>query len=370
MRARLPLVLVFLFFTTSLFAKEVWLAVSGTANGVFFSDARIFNPTDHQITVLATYLPRGNGDNSAEQPVSFTIGTRKVKIADDIVATVLHRGDVGAIRFTSADDFVVTQRVYLAGDCDPSPAVTLPCTLGQFVQGQDVANALKKGVILQIKSNAKFRANIGAANTSTAIAHVTWRLYDKNDAIIATKTEDLQPYGVLGPSEVAGYIGAPSGADLSDAWVGFVSDQPILAYGSVVDNISGDQTAIPASLDSGTVPPDPVPTEKTVNITARDFAYSVSSSAALKKGDQVKFRVSKTAGSGDHGFELFDPQGNPLIILTSLGTTPVERTVTVTQKGTYIFFCTNSSCGIGHTDMTGEVNVEETTSPVDGPPKY
>lgn len=367
MRVRVALVLTFVLFTTSLFAKEIWLAASGTANGVFFSDARVFNPNDKQITIQAYYLPRGNGDNASEQPTSFTVEKRQMRVFDDIVATLLHRGDVGAIRFVSADDFVVTQRVYLASDCDPSPAVNTPCTLGQFVQGQDVTNALKKGVILQLKGNpnVKFRTNIGGANTTSSVANVTWKLYDKNNAVVATKTETLQPYGVLGPSEFAGYLGAGSGADLTDAWVGFVSDQPIVAYGSVVDNVSGDQTYIAAALDSGTAVDAP-PQAKTVTIVAQDFLFNVTSSGALKQNDEVTFRISRL--NGTHGFQLFDGNGTKLIDIPALSTAAEERVITLPSSGTYTFFCTNTLCGDGHFDMVGELVVGQPTAP--GPERY
>ena len=368
MRARLALGVLLLVFGTSVFAKEVWIAASGTANGVFFSDARVFNPNATQITIQAFYLPRNNINNSGEQPTSFTVEPRQMRVFDDIVATLLHRADVGAIRFVSASDFVVTQRVYLSSTTACAPGGANPCTLGQFVNGVDVSNALKKGVILQLKGNpnTKFRTNIGAANTTTTAAAVTWRLYDKNNAIIATKNETIQPYGSLGPSEFSGYLGAPAGSDLSDAWVSFDSDQPLIAYGSVVDNSSGDQTYIAASNDSGTTPV--TPQVKTVVIQAQDFLFTVSTPGNLKAGDQVKFVVSLTEGT--HGFSLADPNGNMLINLGSLSTVPIERTVTLPTSGTYVFFCTNTSCGEGHTSMTGELTVGTSTGSPDGPGRY
>jgi len=370
MRARLPLLLTFLLFTTSVFAKEVWLAVSGTANGVFFSDARIFNPNDKEITVQAYYLPRGNGNNSGEQPVSFTVPKREMKISDDIVATVLHRGDVGGIRFVCPDDFVVTQRIYAltTGNCGTSSIN--PCTLGQFVQGLDVSTALTKGVLLQLKSNDKFRTNIGAANPNNAAAKVTWRLYDKNNALVATSSApvEMPPYAVIGPTGITSstfYNVAPT-VDLSDAWVSFTSDLPIFAYGSVVDNGSTDQTYVPASADSGT-PANPAPQEETiVTVTARDFVFTVNTTATLHQHDTVKFKIVATQGT--HGFEFVDPNGNPLIVISQIGTTVNERTVVLPVQGTYVFFCTNTSCGEGHTSMVGEI-VVGSPSP-GGPDKY
>ena len=366
MRARLVLVLGLVFFATSLFAKEVWIAASGTANGIFFSDARVFNPNDKDITIQAYYLPRGNINNASEQPTSFTVTKRQMRVFDDIVATLLHRTDVGAIRFVSPDDFVVTQRVYLSSTTACAPGGANPCTLGQFVNGVDVTTALKKGVILQLKSNPKFRANIGATNTTGSAANITWRLYDKNNAVVATKSETLQPYGVLGPSEFAGYLGSPAGADLNDAWVGFTSDQPIIAYGSVVDNSSGDQTYIPASLDTGATDTTPSPT--TVTIIASNWVFNVTNATGIRANEPVVFRISATEGT--HGFSLVDSNGSPVTpMITNLTSTVIERTITFPAAGTYTFFCTNTACGTGHIEMTGEIIVGESSSP-GGPPRY
>ncbi len=367
MRLRMALVLTFVFFTTSVFAKEVWLAVSGSANNVFFSDARVFNPNDKEITIQAYYLPRGNNNNSGEQPTSFTVAKRTMRVIDDIVPSLLHRGDVGAIRFVCPDDFQVTERFYAVTNIC-APGASLPCTTGQFVEGKNVTDALKQGAILQLKSNAKFRTNIGAANTANAVAHVTWRLYDKAGAVVSKVDEELQPYGVLGPANITSYFNNNT-ADLSDAWVGFVSDQSILAYGSVVDNGSTDQTYVPAVPDTGTIPADPTPTVKTVTIVARDFAFTTTLSGGIKQGDQVKFLVSQVANAAPHGFQLFDPNGTPIIAFGFLDVQPSEQTITISSKGTYIFVCSNSTCGTGHTSMTGELVVEEATS-TDPPPRY
>ena len=61
-------------------------------------------------------------------------------------------------------------------------------------------------------------------------------------------------------------FGLPSGntADLSDTWVTFSSDQPLLAYGSVIDNLNSAGTYVAAASDSGgtaySAPAPPAPT--------------------------------------------------------------------------------------------------------------
>lgn len=354
MGVRLTVVLLSLALTSSLFAKEVFLAVSGTANNVFFSDARIFNPADKEITIQAYYLPRGNGSNADAQPVSFTVGSRQVRFADDIVKNILQRGDVGGIRFVSPDDFVVTQRVYALTTANCGANSINPCTLGQFVQGLDVSAAIAKGVILQLKSNDKFRTNVGALNPNAVPATVTWRLYDKNNALVSTGTPIVMPpYATIGPTGLTSSFFFNAGtADLSDAWVSFTSDQPIFAYGSVVDNASSDQTYVPASADSGT-PAPPQPQVKTVTITATSGEF-ILSGPPLSRGDQVSF-VATGAG---HGIRLFDPDGNIILTLDPLSNTPTERTITLEKSGNFPYVCTRPTCSPEHSAMFGELAVK------------
>lgn len=354
---RLRLALLLMCFAPAALALEVFLPASGTANGVFFSDARIFNPNDREITIQAYYLPRGNRNNAGEQPVAFTVPSRQTKIYDDVVATLLQRTDVGGIRFVSPDEFVVTQRVYALTTTNCGAGSINPCTLGQFVPGRELASAMTKGVILQLESTAKFRTNLGAVNPNPVPARVTWRLYDRNNALVAISPSPVQmpPYAVIGPTSIvdALFYSVPPTADLSDAWVSFVSDQPIFAYGSVVDNGSTDQTYVASIRDAGT----PGSELKTVTVQAKTWEFTQTIAAPLKKGDRVRFLVSSTEDT--HGFALVDPEDNVLIDISGMeaGAPPVERTLELTREGKYYYVCTVFACGgsyMGHSQMYGE----------------
>lgn len=357
MLRRAAVVLFLLIFTTGAFAKEVFLPVSGTANNVFFSDARIFNPNDKEITVQAYYLPRGNNSNAGEQPISFTVPKRQMKISDDIVKNLLLRADVGGIRFVSPDDFVVTQRVYALSTVNCAGPLN-PCTLGQFVQGLDLSAAVKKGVILQLKAGEKFRTNVGALNPNPVPATVTWRLYDKDNKLVSAGAPVVMPpYATIGPTSITTtFFFNPGTADITDAWVSFDSDQPIFAYGSVVDNGSSDQTYIAASGDSGVTPPvEPEPQVKTVEVNAINWQFILNGTAGLKAGEQVKFVIR--AESGIHGFRLFSPSTNILIDLAVVDGVSTERTITLPEGGSYQYVCTRALCGAGHEDMNGAFSV-------------
>lgn len=352
MRARFLIVVFTLVAATSVFAKDVYLSVGGSV-GNFRTDARIWNPAfDKDITVVARYLPAGNTDNSGVATKSITVPKRSMAIYDDVVQSLFGGGPaLGAVRLTSDDDFVATQRIY----ADLRTA-RQGGTLGQFVPGLEAGSALKKGVLIQLKSGltsiGSFRTNWGGVNPNSTVANISFKLYDKSNTLAGTTDLTMQPYGVMSPWRITDFFGNPD-RDLTDGWISFESDVPVFLYASVVDNGSEDPTFVAAAPDTGVEPP---PTEqKTITISARDWAFEISQSATIRAGDRVKLLLSRTEGT--HAIALFDPNGVQLLNV-SLGTTPTEREVTFPVAGNYVYICTNSGCGIGHSDMTGEIAVQ------------
>jgi plastocyanin len=356
MGVRLAVVLISLALTSSVFAKEVFLSVTGKANG-FFSDVRIFNPSyTKDITVNAQYLPSGNSNNTSAAVVPLVIAKRSMKIYDDAVQSMFGRTDavaLGAIRLVSDDDFSASQRVY----ADRRESYQRG-TLGQFVQGQEVSQGLTKGVILQLKSGqaalGNFRTNWGGANPNITVANVSFKLYDKDNQLLGTNNLTFQPYGVFSPTNIVNFFGVSSAnADrLADAWISFESDAPVFLYGSVVDNGADDQTFVAAVQDTGVAPSGPQ--VKTINVAANTGDFGVSG-PPLTRGDQVRFIVTGTGGI--HGFRLFDPDGNILFTLDPLSETPSERTITLEKSGDYPYICTRTTCSTEHSSMFGELEV-------------
>ncbi len=376
MRLRLLFITSLLFISTIASAKEVWLSIGGTtAGGTFRTDARIFNPsTTKDIQIQAWYLPVGNVDNSAVQPITFTVLKRQQLVYNDVVTSLFHSGGLGAIRLKSDDDFVATQKIY---------AVTAGGTLGQFVAGVEASNAKAKGVLIQLQNNGSngqtgtFRTNAGAANPNATAATVTWRLYDKNNALVGHEhVIVMPPFGVIAPGGLTSYAeNVPPTADLSDSWLSYSSDKPIVAYGSVIDNGTTNPTYIPAAEDTG-VSTSQTPAGKVFVVTEVGGPTSKPSSITiapaimqglLKPGDTITFQIS--ALDSNHSFRVVDPDGSILIDLAlTPGAAAIERTIAVNVEGTYSFFCTNTTCSNGHNNMQGTFNVGN-GSP-SGPPGY
>jgi plastocyanin len=364
MRLRFLAATALLLITTVASAKEVWLSIGGTtAGGTFRTDARIFNPsTTKDIQIQAYYLPVGNVDNSAVQPLApITVLKRQQVVYNDVVSSLFHAGGLGAIRLKSDDDFVATQRIY---------AVSTAGTLGQFVAGVDASGAKAKGVIIQLQAGGTFRTNVGAANPNSSVANVTFHLYDKNNAVVGTaKTIVMQPYGVIAPGGLAGYAdGVPGTADLTDAWLSYTSDQPIVAYGSVIDGGTSDPTYIPAAEDTGVavVPP----TGNVFNVTTRSSSITISpaiTQGLLQPGAKVTFRFS--GHDTTHGFRLVDSDGAIVVdVQVPPDAAVFERTVTLAPEGTYQYYCTITTCSTGHLSMQGTFPVG--TPGYDPGPKY
>jgi hypothetical protein len=264
-RSILLLVLCAVLFATPGFAIERWILIAGTT-GPFHTDARILNPSfDKDIQIAATFYPLGGG---ATTTASLAIPKRQMRISNDVTSELFSTTSLGAILFTSSDEFEVTSRIY---------AVTPAGTLGQFGPGVPVSAAKAKGALLQLRSTGSpFRTNVGLVNPNNAVANVTWTVYAKNNSIAGTKTVAYGPNEVLGPTNMASYFSTGS-ADISDAWVSYSSDQPVFAYASVVDNGTTDQTFVPAVDDKGIAPAPPPPqaTVKKFNVELQDFQITV-----------------------------------------------------------------------------------------------
>lgn len=353
MKRKLALLFVCLTVAVPVLADEVWIPIVGTV-GVFRTDARVFNASyDTPLTVNAYFYPRNTTTNAGVAPVVITIPPRTMRIFDDVVGSMFSdtRGLLGAIRLQSTGDIEATARIYAT----QTFAGLGTGTLGQFESGVDLSQARAKGALLQLKSASQlFRTNIGGVNPNASATTITFTLYDRNNLVVGTDREVvLSPFASFGPNELRGHFQttAAANADLSDSWVSFEATQPVIVYGSVVDEVTTDQTFVAAVGDSGTAPPEPI--VQVFRITASQWQYSPDRELRVRVGDRVQFEI--TSADVRHGFTM-PPFVSNLVL--SPGVMVKTPEFTVTAPGTINFACTETTCGEGHFEMNNRLTVD------------
>lgn len=241
MRFRLALLLVFAF-PVAATASGYVLPIAGSVNN-FRTDVRIFNPTASDSHLTLVFLPAGNQNNGAAfaSPVLVTVPANQNVSYNDAVSSLFGASGIGAVYIGSDTTLLVTTRIY---------AQTASGTLGQGYRATYVGDIYTSGVLLQLRADGAFRTNIGAMNTANTVVHVTWKLYGKNNAEVAEATTTVEPYAVIPPTSLTSLFSVGN-ADLSDVYVTFTSDDPLVVYASVIDNVTTDPTYFSAMSPSG-----------------------------------------------------------------------------------------------------------------------
>jgi len=105
--------------------------------------------------------------------------------------------------------------------------------------------------------------------------------------------------------------------------------------------------------------PAPQPTAvRTFNVVARRFTFTITPSPfVVNAGDTVTLNIS--AADVEHGFFL----QNYVDSLNIRPNSPRTVTFTANTAGTFVFFCTQSSCGTGHGLMVGNFIVNAAPLP-------
>jgi hypothetical protein len=238
-------------------ANEYDVPVAGhVTNGLgqtFVTDLRVFNPSyDTAAAAELEYFAAGTTPNTnATTAIAVNIPARGTAALDDVTgATGLNiSGSIGAIRVTSAEKLAVTSRIYA------DLRSTGKGTFGQFAAGQPRANALRRGVLPQLSNHtvdltSGFRTNIGFFNPNNAPVTVRLELRDTAGTLTASTLLTLQAWSQQ-QNPLATYFTGVDLGNFANLTLSFDASAPIVAYASVVDNVSADQIFVYAQEDSG-----------------------------------------------------------------------------------------------------------------------
>jgi len=240
-------------------ANEYDIPVAGrVTNGLgqtFVTDLRVFNPSyDTAVTAQVEYFASGNVPNTnATQSIPISIPARGTAVLDDVAGAsglnIGSAGGIGAIRVTSAEKLAVTSRIY--ADLRASGKGTF----GQFAAGQPRANALRRGVLPQLSNHTTefttgFRTNIGFFNPNIEPVTVRLEVRDPAGTLSASTTITLQALSQQ-QNPLASYFSGVDLPNVANVTLSFDASAPVVAYGSVVDNVSADQIFVYAQNDTG-----------------------------------------------------------------------------------------------------------------------
>jgi len=200
--------------------------------------------------------------NTSPPKKSYTLAAGRSQRYADILGTVFGFSGAGALRITlSSGTVIVTSRTY---------NTTSSGTYGQFIAGAlegTTVGTSQHGRVVQLSQSTSasngYRTNLGLVNTTSKTLSVRVDFYRSNGSSLGSKSYGLDPYEMRQIDKVFTKV---TGSAVDDGYLivsTSTSGGSFFAYGSVVDNRTGDPVYIPAKVLSGAPPgggPSPTPT--------------------------------------------------------------------------------------------------------------
>jgi len=223
--------------------------VTGTGGAQWRSDVEVHNPGSTAASFKIELLKR-NQSNPSPQSKTLSLSPGRSVRYTDALSSLFGFSGAAALRITpSTGTLMVTSRTYNQ---------TSKGTFGQFIPAAPGSAAIALGdsvPLVQLADSASAtsgaRTNIGFVNTSSKTIRVKADLYDGSAAKLGSKMVTLQPYEYTQIDKIFRSV-TSSALDNSYAILSSsTSGASFLAYGSVVDNRSGDPVYVPATGAGG-----------------------------------------------------------------------------------------------------------------------
>jgi CHRD domain len=252
-------------------ANEVFIPVAGSVDGAngtrFRTDVNVFNNSrvgisDQSATAsaLLQFFPTGGSNtsssvNAAQRVNMVNIPPRGTTTFKD-VSNALFGGmqGIGAIRIVTPGSVFANAHIY-----DDQIAAGRGTT-GQSEPGMFRSQALQEGVLVglvaqtlaQGPNTPSFRTNVGFFNPSDNATTIAVELHDANGAVMASHLITLAGWAqtqmaLVGSNSLFPEANTQFPASTS---VTFLSGNPIFAYASIIDNVTGDASFVTPSSDN------------------------------------------------------------------------------------------------------------------------
>lgn len=305
----------------------------GTNGAEYRTDVRLLNQGTSAVTVTASFYDQVTSAmvNASPFPVAARNQAAYDNVLESLFGRTLSQGAYGPIRFETTGPILVTSSVNNVNACGTG-AVS-----GQWLPGIVASQALTAGVIGQLAVSATagsgYRTNLVFMNPGSTAATVTVRVRRGGGALLST--------GTIGPLSANGFSQVPldsaavfpgiTGTTDTNLWLEFTSDQPVLAYATIIHNASGDPFAVVASVDTAT--------------PAVSFSGTWS-------GNYILSSCTQTGDFASAGFCGMTPVGTSMPISLSLTQTGNSVRGTLAQGAVYSSV-SGTVDGAGHLKLTG-----------------
>lgn len=223
--------------------------VTGTGGTQWRTDLEVLN-LDTQTATFAIDILERNHRNDAPVSKTLTLESGRTMRSNDALSSLFGFTGAAALRIRPlAGLIMVTSRTFNQASKG---------TYGQFIAAEPGDASFAAGesaTLIQLADSASsssgYRTNIGLVNTSGASITVTVDLRNGGGAHLGTETVDLRAYEYKQMDRIFRSV---TSSDLASCYAVLTSSTPggsFLAYGSVVDNRSGDPVFVPAAETPG-----------------------------------------------------------------------------------------------------------------------
>jgi hypothetical protein len=210
----------------------------GTNETVWRTTLDLHNTTSGTQPVVVEWLPAGQANPMADR-VELTLAPYGSVRYDDAVSTLFGAEGSGALRIVAEYDAVRASSRTLNDAFEGTYGQGLPtATEHDIVSFGEVARLI--GLSQSAGSDSGFRTNIGVENLGSNAIEVMIDLYDGDGGLVRNVARTVESYGQI---QVNAILPPGTAVGSAEVWTSTPGGR-FVAYGSVVDNITGDPTYI------------------------------------------------------------------------------------------------------------------------------
>jgi hypothetical protein len=224
--------------------SESWIPAVAHAEGVgdstWRSDVGLLNRSSR---TNAVRLRLYGGNQPIDRELELAPGASHV--IPDAVGWFGRSGS-GPLQVFSSEALTVTSRTYNQ---------SLDGTFGFSLDGVTATGGLESGesvVLMQLREDETARTNIGILNQWRKSAKVEVELYNGDGSLVTAHSRKIPAQQTVQLNRPFHQLGNRSDIESGYAVIRVLSGQDVYAYGSVIDNATGDPTAIPMKIGVGT----------------------------------------------------------------------------------------------------------------------